>query len=101
MKLQFQEPSLTSICAGCQSQSGSGSGSGLVLVLSLQEPSSGLLSDLQDSHAAFFLRCAALSQRVLGLMAHSLELDPDVFLSTHQLVGSGSFPWRSAAPRSF
>lgn len=67
-----------------------------VLVLStVQEPSSAVLLDLQDSHAAFFLRCNALSQRVLRLMAHSLDLDPDVFLSAHQLVGSRSPVWFS------
>lgn len=65
---------------------------------SLQELPSGVLSDLQDSHAAFFLRCAELSQRVLKLMAHGLDLDPDVFVKAHHLVGSRSFPWRSSEP---
>uniref|UniRef100_A0A674PRH2 Si:dkey-10o6.2 n=1 Tax=Takifugu rubripes TaxID=31033 RepID=A0A674PRH2_TAKRU len=54
----------------------------------IMEPSSAVLHDLQDSHAAFFLRCGELSQRVLRLMAHSLDLDPDIFLSAHQLVGT-------------
>lgn len=67
-----------------------------VLILStLQEPSSAVLHNLQDSHAAFFLRCDKLSQRVLRLMAHSLDLDPDIFLSAHQLVGSRSPVWFS------
>ncbi|XP_056908048.1 uncharacterized protein si:dkey-10o6.2 [Takifugu flavidus] len=54
----------------------------------IMEPSSAVLHDLQDSHAAFFLRCGELSQRVLRLMAHSLDIDPDIFLSAHQLVGT-------------
>lgn len=67
-----------------------------VLILStLQEPSSAVLHDLQNSHAAFFLRCDELSQRVLRLMAHSLDLDPDIFLSAHRLVGSRSLVWLS------
>lgn len=73
-----------------------------VLVLStLQEPSSAVLRDLQDSHAAFFLRCGELSQRVLRLMAHSLDLDPDIFLSAHQLVGSRSPLWFSLTRLSY
>lgn len=56
----------------------------------LQEWPNGSLSRFQDSQTLFFLRCKDLSLRVLKLMAHSLDLDPDLFLSAHRLVGSMS-----------
>ncbi|KAM6937558.1 uncharacterized protein FYW49_021303 [Xenentodon cancila] len=51
-------------------------------------PSSGVLSDFRDIHESFFQRCKELGLRVLKLMAHSLDLDPDVFLSAHRLIGT-------------
>ncbi|XP_068595685.1 uncharacterized protein [Brachionichthys hirsutus] len=49
---------------------------------------SGAAADFQELHTSFFLRCDELSRRVLTLMAHSLGLDPEVFLSAHRLVGT-------------
>lgn len=44
------------------------------------------------SHASFFRRCEELSLRVLGLMARGLDLDPDLFLSAHRLIGGRPRP---------
>ncbi|XP_068595838.1 uncharacterized protein [Brachionichthys hirsutus] len=46
------------------------------------------LTDFKEIHTSFFHRCKELSLRVLRLMAHSLGLDPEVFLSAHRLVGT-------------
>uniref|UniRef100_A0A667XQ35 Si:dkey-10o6.2 n=1 Tax=Myripristis murdjan TaxID=586833 RepID=A0A667XQ35_9TELE len=51
-------------------------------------PSSGAAAGFKDAHISFFLRCKELSLRILRVMAHSLDLDPEVFLSTHRLMGS-------------
>ncbi|XP_068169911.1 uncharacterized protein [Antennarius striatus] len=45
-------------------------------------------AEFQELHASFFLRCQELSLRVLTVMAHSLDLDPDVFLSAHHFLGT-------------
>ena len=50
-------------------------------------PSSGQLRDFQQIQQSFFQSCKELSLRLLRLMALSLDLDPDVFLSAHRLVG--------------
>ncbi|CAJ1055964.1 -oxoglutarate-dependent dioxygenase htyE-like [Xyrichtys novacula] len=42
----------------------------------------------QDVHTSFFLRCKELSLRVLRVMAHCLELDPEVFLGPHRNMGT-------------
>ncbi|XP_068169907.1 uncharacterized protein [Antennarius striatus] len=49
---------------------------------------SGAIADFQEILSAFFLRCKDLGLRVLTVMAHSLDLDPEVFLSAHQFVGT-------------
>ncbi|KAG8012335.1 hypothetical protein GBF38_020054 [Nibea albiflora] len=49
---------------------------------------SGPVAAFQEIQKSFFLRCKELSLRVLRVMAHSLDLDPDVFLSTHRLIGT-------------
>lgn len=54
----------------------------------LQDWSSGALADFRDTQRWFFLRCKELSLRLLRLMALSLDLDPERFLSAHRLVGS-------------
>ncbi|XP_070687439.1 uncharacterized protein [Pempheris klunzingeri] len=46
------------------------------------------LTGFQEIQTSFFQRCKELSLRVLRVMAHSLGLDPEVFLSTHRLVGT-------------
>ncbi|KAK0141897.1 2-oxoglutarate-dependent dioxygenase htyE [Merluccius polli] len=42
----------------------------------------------RDIQTAFFLRCQELSLRVLRVMAHSLGLEPQVFLHAHRYIGS-------------
>ncbi|KAF7654879.1 hypothetical protein LDENG_00063660 [Lucifuga dentata] len=54
----------------------------------LKWPSSGALAGFQEIQTSFFLHCKELSLRVLRVMAHSLDLDPEMFLSTHHLIGS-------------
>lgn len=49
---------------------------------------SGAVKGFQEIQASFFQRCKELSLRVLRVMALSLGLDPEVFLSTHRFVGS-------------
>ncbi|XP_017288382.1 UPF0676 protein C1494.01 [Kryptolebias marmoratus] len=49
-------------------------------------PSSDGLQDFKEIHMSFFQRCKELSLRVLRVMAVSLGLDPDVFLSAHLLI---------------
>lgn len=46
------------------------------------------LCDFQEIQTSFFLRCKELSLRILRVMALSLDLDPEVFLSTHQFIAS-------------
>ncbi|XP_075996878.1 uncharacterized protein LOC142990864 [Genypterus blacodes] len=53
----------------------------------LKWPSSGDLTAFKEIQTSFFLRCKELSLRVLRVMALSLGLDPDVFLSAHRFVG--------------
>nr|XP_046250198.1 2-oxoglutarate-dependent dioxygenase htyE [Scatophagus argus] len=50
---------------------------------------SGDLADFREIQTSFFTRCKELSLRVLVVLAHSLGLDPEVFLSTHRLMGTG------------
>ncbi|XP_028306271.1 2-oxoglutarate-dependent dioxygenase htyE [Gouania willdenowi] len=50
-------------------------------------PSSGDLKAFQEIQTSFFLRCKDLSLRVLRVMAISLGLDPEVFLSAHRFIG--------------
>ncbi|XP_034542217.1 2-oxoglutarate-dependent dioxygenase htyE-like [Notolabrus celidotus] len=42
----------------------------------------------QDIHSSFFLRCKELSLRVLRVMAHGLNLDPEVFVGPHRNIGT-------------
>ncbi|XP_077373239.1 uncharacterized protein LOC144016242 isoform X2 [Festucalex cinctus] len=42
----------------------------------------------QEIQTVFFHRCKELSLRVLRVMAHSLDVDPDIFLSAHRLIGT-------------
>ncbi|CAJ1055965.1 -oxoglutarate-dependent dioxygenase htyE-like [Xyrichtys novacula] len=42
----------------------------------------------QEIHTRFFLRCKELSLRVLRVMAHCLDLDPEVFLGPHKNIGT-------------
>nr|XP_020492127.1 UPF0676 protein C1494.01-like isoform X2 [Labrus bergylta] len=42
----------------------------------------------KDIHTSFFWQCKDLGLRVLRVMAHSLDLDPEVFLHTHGQIGS-------------
>ncbi|XP_073328747.1 uncharacterized protein [Pagrus major] len=49
---------------------------------------SGALADFQEIQTSFFLRCKELSLRVMRVLAHSLGLDPEVFLSAHRLMGT-------------
>ncbi|KAM7415089.1 hypothetical protein PAMA_019764 [Pampus argenteus] len=51
-------------------------------------PSADAVSGFQEIQTSFFWRCKELSLRVLKVMAHSLGLDPEVFLSTHRLMGT-------------
>lgn len=60
----------------------------LAPVLALQKWPSGSLSDFRDTQTSLFLRCKELGLRVLTAMAVSLDLDPELFLSAHRLVGS-------------
>ncbi|XP_051238192.1 uncharacterized protein si:dkey-10o6.2 [Dicentrarchus labrax] len=49
---------------------------------------SGALTGFQEIQTSFFLRCKELSLRVLRVVAHSLGLDPEVFLGAHRLIGT-------------
>ncbi|XP_069019571.1 uncharacterized protein [Embiotoca jacksoni] len=51
-------------------------------------PSSGAATSFQEIQTSFFQRCKDLSLRVLRVMAHSLGLDEEVFLSVHRLIGT-------------
>ncbi|XP_010863374.1 2-oxoglutarate-dependent dioxygenase htyE [Esox lucius] len=42
----------------------------------------------REIQSSFFLRCKDLCLRVLRVMAHSLGLEPEVFLNAHRLIGS-------------
>ncbi|KAM9854059.1 uncharacterized protein ACBR49_002697 [Aulostomus maculatus] len=54
----------------------------------LKWPSSDGVAGFQEIQTAFFLRCKDLSLRVLKVMAHCLDLDPEVFLSAHRFIGN-------------
>ncbi|XP_058502411.1 uncharacterized protein si:dkey-10o6.2 [Solea solea] len=51
-------------------------------------PSSDTGSGFREIHTSFFQRCKELSLRVMRVMAHSLGLDPEVFVSEHQFIGT-------------
>ncbi|XP_014881862.1 UPF0676 protein C1494.01 isoform X2 [Poecilia latipinna] len=51
-------------------------------------PSSDAVGDFREILTAFFHRCKDLSLRVLRVMAQSLSLDPDIFLSAHRFIGT-------------
>ncbi|XP_051807681.1 uncharacterized protein si:dkey-10o6.2 isoform X2 [Acanthochromis polyacanthus] len=51
-------------------------------------PSSGAVAGFREIQTSFFQRCKELSLRVLRVMAHSLDLDPNVFLSAHRFIGT-------------
>ncbi|KAM4619399.1 uncharacterized protein ACJ7VT_008572 [Polymixia lowei] len=51
-------------------------------------PWSGAVAGFREVQTSFFLQCKELSLRVLRVMAHSLGLEPDVFLCTHRFIGS-------------
>ncbi|XP_034734430.1 UPF0676 protein C1494.01 [Etheostoma cragini] len=46
------------------------------------------IKGFQEIQTSFFQRCTELSLRVLRVMAHSLGLNPEVFLSAHRLIGT-------------
>ncbi|KAG7473753.1 hypothetical protein MATL_G00099180 [Megalops atlanticus] len=50
-------------------------------------PSEDVLAGFREVQVSFFLCCKDLSLRVLRVMALSLGLDPEVFLSKHRLIG--------------
>ncbi len=54
----------------------------------LQKWPSGDLIEFREIQTSFFLHCKELSLRVLRVLAHSLGLDPDVFLGAHRFIGS-------------
>ncbi|XP_041795748.1 UPF0676 protein C1494.01-like [Chelmon rostratus] len=49
---------------------------------------SGAVSEFREIQTSFFRRCTELSLRLLRVMAHILDLDPEVFLSAHRLIGT-------------
>ncbi|XP_056273636.1 uncharacterized protein si:dkey-10o6.2 isoform X2 [Pseudoliparis swirei] len=49
---------------------------------------SGAVEGFQEIQTTFFRRCKELSLRVLRVMALSLGLDPQVFLSAHRFIGA-------------
>uniref|UniRef100_A0A8C3ANE2 Si:dkey-10o6.2 n=1 Tax=Cyclopterus lumpus TaxID=8103 RepID=A0A8C3ANE2_CYCLU len=49
---------------------------------------SGAAEGFQEIQTSFFRRCNELSLRVLRVMALSLGLDPQVFLSAHRFIGT-------------
>ncbi|KAM9351536.1 uncharacterized protein ABDE67_006406 [Symphorus nematophorus] len=49
---------------------------------------SGALSGFKEIQTSFFMLCKELSLRVLRVLAHSLGLDPEVFLSAHRFIGT-------------
>ncbi|XP_031713825.1 UPF0676 protein C1494.01 isoform X2 [Anarrhichthys ocellatus] len=49
---------------------------------------SGAVKGFQEIQTSFFQRCKELSLRVLRVMALSLGLDPEVFLSAHRFIGT-------------
>ncbi|XP_068452696.1 uncharacterized protein [Clinocottus analis] len=51
---------------------------------------SGALKGFQEIQSSFFQRCKELSLRVLRVMALSLGLDPQLFLSMHRFIGTES-----------
>ncbi|XP_008292466.1 UPF0676 protein C1494.01 [Stegastes partitus] len=51
-------------------------------------PSSGAVTGFQEIQMSFFQSCKELSLRVLRVMALGLDMDPDVFLSAHRLIGT-------------
>ncbi|XP_041651192.1 UPF0676 protein C1494.01-like isoform X2 [Cheilinus undulatus] len=56
-------------------------------VTSLQPDIKWPSEEFKDIHTDFFQRCKELSLRVLRVMAHSLDLEPEVFLKTHGNIG--------------
>lgn len=50
-------------------------------------PSGGVLKDFQQIQTSFFRRCRDLGLRVLRVMAHSLNLEPELFLKPHSRIG--------------
>ncbi|XP_061630084.1 uncharacterized protein si:dkey-10o6.2 isoform X1 [Phyllopteryx taeniolatus] len=40
----------------------------------------------RETQAVFFQRCKELSLRILKVIAHSLDVDPDIFLSAHRHI---------------
>ncbi|KAI1903929.1 hypothetical protein AGOR_G00000470 [Albula goreensis] len=51
-------------------------------------PSQEVIGGFRERQVSFFLHCKDLSLRVLRVMALSLDLDADLFLSKHRLIGS-------------
>ncbi|KAG9330254.1 hypothetical protein JZ751_026016 [Albula glossodonta] len=51
-------------------------------------PSQEVIGGFRERQVSFFLHCKDLSLRVLRVMALSLGLDADLFLSKHRLIGS-------------
>ncbi|XP_061898787.1 uncharacterized protein LOC133646900 isoform X1 [Entelurus aequoreus] len=55
-------------------------------------PPSEVVAGFQETMTAFYQRCKELSLRILKVIAHGLDLDPDVFLSAHRLIGNDENP---------
>ncbi|XP_019750318.1 UPF0676 protein C1494.01 [Hippocampus comes] len=51
-------------------------------------PSSEAAPGFQETQTTFFHRCKELCLRVLRVMALSLDVDPDIFLNAHRLIGT-------------
>ncbi|XP_019750315.1 UPF0676 protein C1494.01-like [Hippocampus comes] len=51
-------------------------------------PSSEAAPGFQETQMTFFHRCKELSLRILRVMALSLDVDPDIFLNAHRLIGT-------------
>ncbi|XP_077373237.1 uncharacterized protein LOC144016241 [Festucalex cinctus] len=51
-------------------------------------PTSEVAPGFRETKTAFFHRCKELSLRILRVMAHGLDVDPDVFLNAHRFIGT-------------
>ncbi|XP_077425740.1 uncharacterized protein LOC144054315 isoform X1 [Vanacampus margaritifer] len=51
-------------------------------------PTSEVAPGFRETQTAFFHHCKELSLRILRVMAHSLDVDPDIFLNAHRLIGT-------------
>ncbi|XP_077424193.1 uncharacterized protein LOC144053531 [Vanacampus margaritifer] len=58
------------------------------LLPDIKWPTSEVAPGFRETQTAYFHRCKELSLRVLRVMAHSLDVDPDIFLNAHRLIGT-------------